>query len=401
MAGHSPATNHFYGIWSVYACERPDRIDPVLGTAADLRSLVEEAHQHGIRVFLDVIAHGVVEDSDLVRQHPEWFLGGTWGMRDYDYTNPEFRRWWIDTWVAYVRDFDIDGFRVDVALIDESIWDQITERCTLDGKPIAVFPENGRYHFSQHDNHGAAVDPVLDWAIAREFRGNQVQARLLSSHDRGWEGLPGNHYVARGSRAKMGYGLLLNPQIPIFLAGEEFDADPSHVAGLTQALYGGNGPGGWMYGAQLDWSQLEQEPHKAVLDDTKAFLAARRRYSQLLNADPSTAEMLRVAGNGAAALVPFVRFHPGQEAILVVGNELSRPVQFTLSLPLHEMGLADAAAIQMTDILGGATSILAPDGFDGLTVEVGADYAPGGGVRAFHLQPVTAKPHTTPRPSTH
>lgn len=86
-------------------------------------------------------AHGVVNDSPLIAEHPDWFHGGSWGMSDY--ANPEFRRWWIELWTSYVRDFGIDGYRVDVSLIDPIIWDEITERCAALGKPIAVIPENG------------------------------------------------------------------------------------------------------------------------------------------------------------------------------------------------------------------------------------------------------------------
>lgn len=386
MAGHARSTDHFYGIWSAYAADRPDLIDPALGSPEDLRDLVAAAHRHGIRVLLDVIAHGVVNGSALVREHPDWFRGGTWGMSDYDYGNPEFRRWWVELWTSYVRDYDIDGYRVDVSLVDPTVWDEITARCAAFGKPIAVIPENGRYHLSQQETHGPAMDPVLDWAIAREFQGNQVTLRQLSCHDRGWEALPGNHYVARGSRAKLGYGLLLNPQVPLFFAGEEFDAHPVPLPRLTRGLFGNGGPGGWLYGCRLDWSQLEQPAKRAVLDDTRGYLAARRRYRHLVNADPAACEMIRAAGNGASALVPYLRYRPGEEAILVVGNDLPYAVEFVLSLPLRELGFEEAETIRVTDILAaGRPRTMTPAQLADFPVQVKADYTPGGGVRAFHL----------------
>ncbi|MGI5183714.1 alpha-amylase family glycosyl hydrolase [Dactylosporangium sp. CA-152071] len=386
MAGHARSTDHFYGIWSAYAADRPDLLDPALGTPDDLRALVAAAHGHGIRVLLDVIAHGVVNDSTLVREHPDWFAGGSWGMADFDYGNPDFRRWWVDLWISYVRDFDVDGYRVDVSLVDPTVWDEITARCADLGKPIVVIPENDRYHLGQQECHGPALDPVLDWAIAREFRGNRLTLRQLSSHDRGWEALPGNHYVARGSRAKLGYGLLLNPQVPLFFAGEEFDADPVPLPRLRQGLFGTGGPGGWLYGSRLDWSQLEDPAKRAVHDDARRCLAARRGYRHLLNADPAACEMVRAAGNGASALVPYLRYRPGEDAVLVVGNDLPRDVTFVLSLPLAQLGLDGADTVRVTDILGaGPPRRLTPAQLTRFDVAVGADYTPGGGVRAFHL----------------
>jgi 1,4-alpha-glucan branching enzyme len=386
MAGHSLATKHFYGIWSVYAAYRPDLIDPALGTPEDLRALVDSAHQLGIRIFLDVIAHGVVKSSSLVSEHPEWFRSGSWEMADYDYGNPEFRRWWSDLWVEHVRRYDVDGYRVDVSLVDPTIWDDITQRCAAGGKTIAVFPENGRYHFSQQECHGPAVDPVLDWAIAREFGNNRLTLRQLSSHDRGWEALPGNHYAARGSRAKLGFGLLLNPEIPLFFAGEEFNAEPQPVPDLRQGLYGTGGRGGWLYGCRIDWEQLGDPARREVFNDVRRYLAARRRYRHLLNADVLSAEMTRIPSNGASALVPFARYTPGVEALLVIGNDQPWDVEYRLQVPVDVLGLSGAESIRVVDILADDPErILAPRDLENFTVRVAADYTPGGGVRAFHL----------------
>lgn len=39
LAGYCKANAHFFGIWSVYAVERPDVIDPAMGTGQDLKDL--------------------------------------------------------------------------------------------------------------------------------------------------------------------------------------------------------------------------------------------------------------------------------------------------------------------------------------------------------------------------
>lgn len=59
LAGYCRANFHFFSIWSVYATERPDVIDEELGSEADLKSLISSLHKAGIKVFLDVVTHGV------------------------------------------------------------------------------------------------------------------------------------------------------------------------------------------------------------------------------------------------------------------------------------------------------------------------------------------------------
>ena len=71
--------HHFYNIWTQYAVIEPDKFDPTLGTAEEFKGLIDEAHQRHIRVFLDVITHGLMENSPVIKAHPAWFRGGTWG----------------------------------------------------------------------------------------------------------------------------------------------------------------------------------------------------------------------------------------------------------------------------------------------------------------------------------
>lgn len=146
LTGHNWADpNHFYNIWTQYAAIRPDVIDPTLGSEEEFRELVSAAHTSGMRVFLDVITHGVMSSSPLVQEHPEWFREGTWGMIDYDWygNHPDLDDWWVKTWVQYVTDYGIDGYRLDVSMYRPDLWWRIKEQCKKLGAEIAVFNECG------------------------------------------------------------------------------------------------------------------------------------------------------------------------------------------------------------------------------------------------------------------
>jgi len=144
LTGHSLSDpKQFYNIWNQYACEDPFKLDPTLGGPEDFKSLITAFHQAGIHVFLDVIAHGVMHDSPLIKQHPDWFSGGSWGMTDYNWgvRNPALDQWWVNGWVDTVRRYGVDGFRVDLGLYRPDLWLQIRRRCAELGHPIVICPE--------------------------------------------------------------------------------------------------------------------------------------------------------------------------------------------------------------------------------------------------------------------
>lgn len=146
LSGHQLCeANHFYNIWTEYACIRPDQLDPTLGTEEEFKHLIESAHRHGMKVFLDVITHGVMKDSPLVREHPDWFLGGSWGMSDFDWYggHADLDAWWVDTWLRYIKEFGVDGYRLDVAHYRNDLWALIRKKAAEFGKKIIIIAENG------------------------------------------------------------------------------------------------------------------------------------------------------------------------------------------------------------------------------------------------------------------
>lgn len=382
MAGHHVATSHFYGIWSVYAALVPDEIDPVLGTRDDLEALVATAHELGIRVFLDVISHGLLHESPLVMEHPEWFGASSWGMADFDYTNPEFREWWISMWAGYVDEFSIDGFRVDVTLGDIEVWDEIVRRVRARGKDVVVFGELERYHFAQKDYRGTVENPVL--AVGYDYYQNKrfgLATHEISCHDHGWTGLPGNHFYLKGSRARAAHGTLLGPVIPLFLAGEEFDADPVHLPALTQDLYGKGGPGGWMYGNRIVWQQLDEPAKAAMHADVRTMLAMRRKYPHILNAS-GLVKIAMVPNDGTTAMFPYA-LASGPEALIVLASEAEQPVTVQIRVPRDELGFDARAELVITDAVSGEPIEGSADGI--LGVRIGPDRTPGGGFRLLHV----------------
>jgi len=146
LTGHSLSNNnHFYNIWTQYACIDPSKLDPSLGSKQSFKKLIKKAHSLGIKMFLDVITHGVMSDSPLVKKFPHWFKGASWGMKDYDWfgKHQDLDDWWINLWLNYVKEFGVDGFRLDVATYRPDLWKIIRDKAYEFGHPIIIFPELG------------------------------------------------------------------------------------------------------------------------------------------------------------------------------------------------------------------------------------------------------------------
>lgn len=383
LAGYCQCTSHFYGIKSVYACVRPDELDPALGTPRDFKDMIEEAHRRGIRIFLDVITHGVVNDSPLIAEHPAWFKGGTWGMTDYDYEDAGFCEWWVKVWTGYVLEYGVDGYRLDVPRQNQMpLWDIITAKCAAAGHPIVIIPEHTCvYHFGQHDYVGFSSD------MAGEFCGTPRYASVqLSCHDEGWMAGPGNYYKVKGERGNLAYALF-GYNIPVFMSGEEFHAQQVSLPGLEKELFGGGGPGGWLYGSWIQWEQLAQPKHREMLDDFKKMLRIRCENCDVLHGDHSATHILRVPHSPSTRPIPYARFIPGEKAIVVVASHedaLESPM--TLNIPLAEMGLSGKEHYQVTDLWSSTVSTVTEAELGQFEVTVPRARALNGGARAFKIE---------------
>lgn len=128
-------------IGSPYAVRDFYAINPDYGTAADLKRLVAESHKRGLKVIIDIVANHTSWDSVMMKNkgfHTTNDKGEIippipdWGdVADLNYDNPELRKYMIEMLKYWVREFDLDGFRCDVAgFVPTDFWE--TARAEVD-----------------------------------------------------------------------------------------------------------------------------------------------------------------------------------------------------------------------------------------------------------------------------
>lgn len=129
------------GTWgSYYAASSYIDIDPAYGTRDDFAELIKMAHDHGMKVIIDWVANHTGYDHQWTKKYPNWYrkdaegkfteLYGWIDVIDLDYEIPEMREEMIRSMKYWVKEFDIDGFRCDMArTIPLDFWIEARSEC--------------------------------------------------------------------------------------------------------------------------------------------------------------------------------------------------------------------------------------------------------------------------------
>lgn len=142
------------GLGSYYSVQDYKAVNPNFGTEEDFRALVEEAHSRGMKVIIDWVANHTAWDNPWTA-NPEWYeldedgnfmppRGTDWSdVIQLDYSNEEMRAAMTDALEYWVREFDIDGYRCDVAgMVPTDYWKDAIDSLN-EIKPVFMLAEDG------------------------------------------------------------------------------------------------------------------------------------------------------------------------------------------------------------------------------------------------------------------
>ena len=172
MPIHPIGEKHRKGeLGSPYAVKDYFAINPEFGDESSLRRLIDEAHALGLKVILDWVPNHSAWDNHLVTQHPEWYArdykgdfrpSPWWDWSDiieFDYDQPGLREYMIMAMAYWVEEFDIDGYRCDVAgYVPNDFWRQL--RSALENiKPVFLLAE-----WEDRDLHRDGFNMTYAWS---------------------------------------------------------------------------------------------------------------------------------------------------------------------------------------------------------------------------------------------
>ncbi len=146
------------------------------GTPESLKRLVDEAHEHGLMIFLDVVYnHFGPEGNYLHAYAPDFFTGRfdtPWGDA-IDFSRDQVRRFFIENALFWLEEYRFDGLRLDAvhAIEDEStphILEELaaTVLARFDGRRrVHLVLENGdnEARFLSRTDQGAPRHYAAQW----------------------------------------------------------------------------------------------------------------------------------------------------------------------------------------------------------------------------------------------
>ena len=132
-------TNRKGVLGSYYSISDFKGINPEFGTGADFKNLIKSAHNMGMKVIMDWVANHAAWDNVWTMDYPEYFVRDEDGnfkapydwtdVIQIDHTNAAEQDAMIDAMQYWVTDFDIDGFRADLAhLTPLAFWKKARTR---------------------------------------------------------------------------------------------------------------------------------------------------------------------------------------------------------------------------------------------------------------------------------
>ncbi len=158
-----------------YATRDYFSVNQQFGSATEFDSLVGEIHREGLKIVIDLAAGYAAWDSQVLLEHPEWFVHNDEGnivspevalpdVAKLNYDHHELRKYMIAVMEHWIRDVGVDGFRCKAAeKVPLEFWN-IARNELEKIKPIVLISDG-----SSPASHGKAFDLTLSRSASTIF----------------------------------------------------------------------------------------------------------------------------------------------------------------------------------------------------------------------------------------
>lgn len=132
-----PYNAAYHGYWASDFTQ----LNPALGTKAEFKTLIDKAHERGIRIMVDIVVNHAGYDTesqfkDMLRSGDDVVAGSDQkdslsNLPDFKTEDPEVSKQLVEWQTQWVKDYGIDYFRVDtVKHVENDTWSELKNALT-------------------------------------------------------------------------------------------------------------------------------------------------------------------------------------------------------------------------------------------------------------------------------
>lgn len=334
-----------------YRIKDYQQIDPEYGTDEDLRRFVQQAHQLGLRVLVDVVYLHCGPNSVLMKE-PEFVQRdasgklrlGSWNFPLLNFQSQKLREYLWANMEYYVRQFDVDGFRCDVADgIPLDFWQEARVRLEKIKPELVILAEGQNRPSDQLQTFD--INYEFTWsALVRAAAARGQSASAIRKH---WEAVASRWPAgARFIRFSANHDLVNDQEHAEAVCGQA-GAAALLVINFTidgvPFLYNGQEIGDTT--PQSIYGRWPIRWEAACLSKSASRLALVKKLCQLRRHEPalSKGQTLWLDNDQPDHVLSFARRLPESE-ILTAANLSNRPLEVQVRFP-------DQTAAQFQDLL--------------------------------------------------
>ena len=322
---------------SYYSISDYTSLNPEFGVLDDLKQIVDDAHSMGMKVIIDWVANHTAWDHVWTTVHPSFFSKDEEGnfrspypdwvdVIHLDYGNVNLWNEMIAAMQFWVDNFDIDGFRCDMAhLVPLAFWKKARKELDKTKKLFWLAEtEDPVYHeafdasytwdflhaaeaFWRKETGVFGLDNVI-YKYEKEFPVNALRLFFTSNHDENSHS--GSEYERLGDAVKIfAVFSILWKSIPLIYSGQEMPVKRRILFFEKDAI---------------DWSA------RPLLHNFYKKLLSLRTIHPALNAADENAELFRVATTDGGHIFSFIRKN-GDRQVLVFLNLSAEETEFIIT----------------------------------------------------------------------
>lgn len=196
-------------VGSPYCVRDYKGVNAQYGTISDLKTLVQTAHNKGLKVIIDWVANHTSWDHPWITDHKDWYTqdaagniispqGMGWNdVADLNFNNSSMRTAMIESMIYWIKEADIDGFRFDYAEgVPVDFWKEAITQLRKQKEGLVLLAEGGDVALMN-----AGFDLLYGWGFQGKlqdyYKGTTTLTNILTTNTSELSSMPKDTYRLR------------------------------------------------------------------------------------------------------------------------------------------------------------------------------------------------------------